>query len=498
MVSQERPVDPDPAKGRCFRVVKSKFLASVLCPVLLAGCLFRVGPDYRPPDLPPAPDRWSMAIGAELSNANAPMSAWWLVFEDSVLTSLIKRAHTDNLTVASAIARLAEARSQLSITRADRYPNVTGNGGVERQRDSDGISVPPPPQSRTDTLRQLSIESSWEWDLWGRVRRSIEAERASLAAQQEDLRDVLVLVYAEIGTRYVTLRATQERLRLARANVQLQQETLALVAARNKAQLAPDSEVRQAELNVAITEAAVPTIETSIAQAIHQLSVLVGQQPQQLRSLLATTQPLPENPSTIEVSLPADTIRQRPDIRRAERTLAAQTALIGVATAELYPNFFINGDFGFATAANELVSSGNRSWGIGPVFSWNLFNAGRVRASIRAQEARTEQALISYEETVLTALQDVEDSLVAYLNEQRRRAALARSVVAAQQAAELIRELYRRGLTDFQNVLDAQRSLFSQQDDLAASDGAVLSNLINLYRSFGGGWQVFENTPETN
>ncbi|MEM1142875.1 MAG: efflux transporter outer membrane subunit [Pseudomonadota bacterium] len=476
----------------------SKTIAHALCPFLLTGCLFRVGPDYTPPELSAPPDQWSMAVGAQVSETDAPMRAWWLIFEDPTLTTLIERAHTSNLSVALAVARLAEARAQLGIQRADRYPNLTGSGAVERQRGSDGVSVAPPPQSRTDTIRQLSLESSWEWDLWGRVRRSIEAERATFAAQQEDLRDVLVLIYAEIGTRYIRLRALQERLRLAQINVQLQQETLSLVAARNKAQLAPDSEVRQAELNLAATEAAVPSIETSIAQSIHQLSVLLGEQPQQLRPSLAWTKPLPDTPDSLSVSLPADTIRQRPDIRRAERTLASQTALIGVATAELFPNFFINGDFGFGTATGELVSSDNRSWGIGPVFSWNLFNAGRVRNSINAQEARTEQALISYEETVLTALQDVEDSLIAYFNEQRRRAALARSVLAAQQAAELIRELYRRGLTDFQNVLDAQRSLFSQQDDLAASQGEVLINLINVYRSFGGGWLVLDELGAIN
>ena len=475
-----------------FRVV-SISLGWVGCLFLvsgLSGCVFSVGPDYQRPSFEHVPDRWTQAAADEVGDPSAPLHNWWATLEDPTLAELLSRAHHNNLSIQAAVARVSEARAALGIARADRVPKLEGTGSVERQRDSDGVSVAPPPQSRTDTLRQLGVEASWEWDLWGRVRRTVEAERALLEAEQEDLRDVLVVVYADVGTAYVNLRALQERLRLAIANVDLQKETLALVAARNRAQLAPDSEVRQAELNVAVTESNVPDLRTAIAQTLHQLSVLLGEPPSTLIDQLSAPVDLPEISGELRVSAPADTIRQRPDIRAAERNLAAQTALIGVATAELYPNFFLSGDFGFATAVGSLTDSAYKTWGLGSAFSWNLFNAGKVRNAIRQQEALTDQALINYELTVLTALQDVEDSLVAYFNEQERRAALARSVVAAEQAAELVRELYRRGLTDFQNVLDAQRSLFGQQDDLAASEGDVLVSWISVYRAFGGGWAV--------
>lgn len=481
--AQSSPTQSDLVKTSVVRGL------ALLANLTLCGCAFSVGPDYEPPS-PIDVDRWAHAVESEFGDPSSPMYGWWALLQDQTLTELIERAHRDNLDLDAAVARVRESRALLAIAGSARVPDLTGTGGAERGRGSDGISPAAPPQERTDTLRELGLQSTWELDLWGRVRRSVESASASYEASVEDLRDIVVIVYAQIGANYVLLRTLQERLRLAKANVELQKETLALVEARHRAQLAPLLDVRQAELNLAVTESVVPSIEASIATTLHQLSVLVGEPPNTLSVELGIAQPLPSVPATLVASIPADTIRQRPDIRGAERRLAAQSAQIGVATSDLYPNFFLSGDFGYATAAGSLLQRDYRTWGLGTVFSWNLFNAGRVRNSIAVEEARTEQALVNYEQTILFALQDVEDSLVSFARERERLDALGRSVTAADQADELVTEQYRQGLTNFQNVLDTQRSLFEQQDQYADSQGLVLLNLISAYQAFGGGWDV--------
>jgi NodT family efflux transporter outer membrane factor (OMF) lipoprotein len=292
----------------------------------------------------------------------------------------------------------------------------------------------------------------------------------------------------------VLLRALQERLRLALANVELQRETLKIVEARNKAELAPKLEVRQAELNLATTESAVPALQAAIVQTTNRIGILLGEQPGVLHAELQGSAPIPAPPASVAMGMPADLVRRRPDVRRAERNLAAQTARIGVATAALYPNFFIAGDFSYLTASGSIFDSGNQQWSLGPFFSWNLFDGGRVRSAIDVEEARTEQLLAIYEQTVLRALQDVDDSLVGYAEERKRLAALTRSEIAAADATRLVQELYKRGLTNFQNVLDTERSLFGQQDLLAESEGNVMLNLISIYRALGGGW-ANDETP---
>ncbi|WP_158657968.1 efflux transporter outer membrane subunit [Agarilytica rhodophyticola] len=458
---------------------------------LLCACSVTLGPDYKAPEIENINDQWRLSVTQQLDENNSPMHSWWTLLQDDTLNGLIERAHHNNLDLNLAVSRITENRAALGIANSARVPDLSASGNVIRQKGSDSTSFFP---GRIDTLRQVGVESSWEIDLWGRVRRSVESASASYQASVEDLRDILVITYADIGASYIQLRTLQTRLRLAKENVRLQQETLAIVYARNKAELAPDLEVRQAELNLAVTESFVPTIEAEISKTIYRISVLVGETPNALYAELSAPVALPAVPEAIAMSLPADVIRQRPDIRRAERLLAAQTAQIGVAKADLYPNFFLSGSFSFGALNGELFTQQNRDWNIGPFFSWNLFNAGRVRNSIKVQEARTEQALISYEKNVLSALQDVEESIVNFSTEEQRLKSLDRSVIAARQANELVKVLYRQGLTDFQNVLDTQRSLFSQEDSVATSQGTVLINLISVYRAFGGGWAAFDES----
>lgn len=454
----------------------------------LTGCIRPIGPDHEQPEFVVA-DRWHQDLVAGLADGEADYQTWWLTLQDPQLDSLIERASRSNLDLKLAYARIAEARAQMGIVKGDRYPELDGFGSAQRQRSSEGVNAAvPPPAGRSDTFRQLGVEAIWELDLWGRVRRSVESAEASYAASLENYRDVMVVLYADVGSNYVLLRTLQERLRLARANVELQRETLGIVEARYRAELAPLLDVRQAQLNLATTESAIPGLEAAIVQTINRLGVLLGEQPGALNQELASSAVIPSPPGSVATGIPADLVRRRPDIRRAERELAAQTARIGVATAALYPNFFIAGDFSYVTAAGSLFDSGNESWSIGPFFSWNLFNGGRVRSAIDVEEARTEQLLAIYEQTVLRSLQDVDDSLVAFAEERKRLLALQRSEIAAVDATRLVNELYKRGLTNFQNVLDTERSLFGQQDLLAESSGNVMLNLISIYRALGGGW----------
>ncbi len=454
--------------------------------VLLAGCIRPVGPDYEEPEIVTA-DQWHQALVDGLDSGEADFQTWWEALNDPQLNSLIARAGDSNLDLRAAFARIDEARAQLGIATGERWPDADGFGSAQRQRRSvgvAGISNQLPPANSTS----VGIEASWEFDLWGRVSRSIESASANYEASVENYRDVLVVLYADVGTNYVLLRQLQQRLLFARNNVEAQRDTLKIVEARYKAELAPALDLRQAELNLATTESSIPGFEAEIVQTINRLSVLLGQQPGELYDELLATGEIPPPPARLAAGIPADLTRRRPDIRRAERNLAAQTAAIGIAKTGLYPNFFIGGDFGYSTVGGRLLESDNEAWSLGPFFSWNLFDGGRVRNSIRIEEARTEQLLAIYEQTVLGSLQDVEDSLVGFAEERKREAALIRAEAAALEAVRLVKELYKRGLTDFQNVLDTERALFNQQDQLAESRGNVTLNLISIYRALGGGW----------
>jgi len=467
----------------CGRRDSARLLGLGALITLVSGCAWQVGPDYVPPDIVVS-DEWHQHLVAGMSAGEAEFQRWWTTLDDAQLNALIADADQGSLDLQIATARIREARALLGATRGNRFPDLDATGAAQRQGSRAMGSISP----QTQNVTQAGVEATWEIDLWGRVGRSVESATASYEAALEDYRDVSVVLYADIGSTYVQLRTLQRRVVLARANVALQRETLELVAARHRAELAPDLELRQAELNLASTEAVIPSLQAALARSVHRLSVLLGEHPGALHARLDGEGELPNLPAVLDFGIPADLLRRRPDLRRTERQLAAQTARIGVATSALYPNFFLAGDFSYAAASGNLFNRENRAWSIGPFFSWNLFDGGRVRQSIKVEEARTEQLLLAYERTVLSALQDVEDSLVLFAEERQREAALSRAVAAATEADRLVRELYKRGLTNFQNVLDTQRALFSQQDLLAESQGNVILNLISIYRALGGGW----------
>jgi NodT family efflux transporter outer membrane factor (OMF) lipoprotein len=455
--------------------------------LLLQGCL--VGPDYVPPDTQ-MPDRWSQELSEGLTEGKADLRTWWTTLNDPTLDRLIERSTLGNLDVKQAVARIRQARAQFGIATGEIAPTVDAQGQVQTSRISNNVSEgTAPPQNRTDTFYSLGLDASWEIDLWGRIRRNIESADASIGAQIEDYRDVLVVLYSEVAQTYVQIRTLQVRIASALANVGTQQGALQLTINRNRAGLAPDLDVRQAELNLATTQSFVPTLREALAQNINSLAVLLGEFPSAVQAELAQDAPIPAPPAEVVMGLPTELLRQRPDIRQAERQLAAQTAQIGVATAQLYPALSLSGAFAFESfSTDDLFKWESRAFQFGPTVRWNIFDAGRIRSNIVLQDALTEEFLASYEQTVLSAVEEVESAMAAYLQELQRREYLQRSVVAARASVGLVDTLYRSGLTDFQNVLDTQRSQFTQEDALAESQGLVVQNLIQLYQALGGGW----------
>lgn len=349
-------------------------------------------------------------------------------------------------------------------------------------RDSEhGLPRPPGFEFEHD-LFIVGLDASWELDFWGRVRRSVEAADAAVEAAEDARRDVLVILLAEVARNLSEVRGAEQRLAIARQNIQTQQDSVELTRVRFQAGLGTEVDVAQAQ---------VPSLEATRDAAIHRLGVLIGQPPGTLVDELRKPDRIPTGPPSVPVGLPSELLRRRADVRRAERDLAAATARIGIATADLFPRFTLTGTLGLpATDAGDVFTGASRFWSLGPQVVWPLFAGGRIRANIRVQEARQEAALARYEQAVLAVLEDTETALVRYGQEQTRREAIARAVDASQLAVRLSQELYIRGLQDFLTVLDSQRALYSAEDQLVQSEQAMAAYLIALYKALGGGWEV--------
>ncbi|MBA3018393.1 MAG: efflux transporter outer membrane subunit [Proteobacteria bacterium] len=460
-------------------------LLAMLMMSVLAGCV-TVGPDYAPPDVS-LPSAWSaeMKDGLIVEDLDKQAPAdWWLILDDPVLTSLIGQAVASNLDLKEARARVREARALRGISEADRFPTIDASGTARLSRSSGNTG-----SGIERKLYVAGFDATWELDLFGGKQRAIEAAEAELQLSEEDLRDVLVSLLAEVALNYVEVRSFQTRLSVANANLDAQKETYNIAQWRFQAGLSTRLDVEQAKYNLEQTRSQIPGLHTGLVQARNRLSVLLGQYPGSLKIALAEHKAIPVTPLEVAVGVPADALRHRPDVRRAERQLAAQTAQVGVATADLYPRFSLLGSIGLeALSLDNLFLIGSRTHSIGPSITWPVFDAGTIRKNIEVQSAQQEQALIQYEAAILKALEEVENALVAYTEEQSRRQSLSDATEAAQQAVNLAQSLYLSGLIDFTDVLDAQRSLLSFQDQLSVSESEVTSNLITLYKALGGGW----------
>lgn len=466
-------------------------MASVIIVLALAGCA-AVGPDYVRVG-PQALKQWHTGLHGGLTAVSLEpetLAHWWIALNDAKLSSLEERAVKGNLDLKDARARVREARARRGISRANLFPTLDITGSATKSRSSEN--------SGTGNERELysaGFDARWELDVFGGVRRSIEASDADLQAGREDLHDVLISLMAETGLNYIEVRTYQTRLHVALANLDTQQETYRLIKSRYKAGLSDELEVQQARYNLESTRSQIPTLRAGLEEALNRLAILLGQPPGAVHDELEVRQPIPVTPLTVAVGIPADVLRRRPDIRAAERKLAAQTARVGVATADLYPKFTLNGSIGLESLdLEDFFTTASRSWNVGPSFSWNIFDASAIRQNIEVQSAMQEQALIQYESAVLSALEEVENALVAYAEEQNRRQSLKAATDAAQLAVQLAQDQYKAGLIDFSDVLDAQRSLLSFEDRLAESDGTVTSNLVRLYKALGGGWDFPDTT----
>ncbi len=471
-------------------------LLAVMAVLLLAGCA--VGPNYEEPDFA-VPDAWENAAAADVQGEAPAIENWWSAIGDAQLDSLIARARRASPDLAAAVARISEARGYHQIAGGDYYPQVQGTGSLTRTQIAENgpfgglAALGDNPANNWE----FGIGASWELDLFGRVRRSREATGAQVQASIEDYRDVLVTLFAAVATTYVDVRALQMRLEFAHRNAESQRETMDVVIAREDAGLVPLLDVTRARSNVANTEAAIPVMETSLEAARNRLAILLGERPGALDAELEQDKALPEFNTAVVAGLPAELLRRRPDVRRSERNLAAQTARVGVATANLYPSFSLGGVLNLtSTTFDGLSESGHTGWSLVPGVKWDLFTGGKIRGQIRVEEAKTRQALAAYEKTVLNALAEVENALVALRQEELRRDLLKTAVEASQQSVELVHTQYLEGLTDFQSYLDAQRVLFNQQDQYAVSRGRVGTRLVDLNRALGGGWSLADPEPD--
>jgi NodT family efflux transporter outer membrane factor (OMF) lipoprotein len=475
---------------------------AVALALLAAACT--VGPDYEPPDftVETVPDRWRTTVETEMAADTTDLEMWWVSFNDSLLTELIRRAEFGNLDLQAAVGRVAEARAIRGVATGRYWPDIVLGGAYSYQKLSEnglqGAQAGQPgggQEGATSLLADpfdswtVGLSLSWEIDLFGRIRRTVEAADAQLQASVEDYRDVLVTLYAEVGSAYVDARTFQTRLDFANQNVAAQENSLELTRDRFNAGLTSALDVAQAEQNLAQTRSTIPALEIGLEASLNRLAVLLGEAPGSIHEELQDYAGLPDPDDKVAYGIPADLLRRRPDIRQSERLLASQTARIGIATADLYPTLSLGGTVGLeALDFDDLGEGSSVFWSIVPKINWPIFTGGKIRNQIRAEEARTAQVLAAYEQTVLRALEEVQNALVAYGEEKRRRDRLQEAVNASQRAVDLVETQYLSGLTNFQNFLDSQRSLFRQQDDLAESEGQVVNNLIALNRALGGGW----------
>lgn len=463
---------------------------------LFPGCAM-VGPDYNKIEAEIS-QAWHTELQGGLSTHRDNLDTrvdWWELLEDPQLTRLVKRGISGNLDLQRAVLRIREARALKAGDRADLFPIIDASSSASRARTSSSASRARTSENidsgQTNSFFRAGLDAGWEWDLFGGVRRSLQAAQANIEARQEDYHDVLVSLQAEVALNYLQVRAYQARLVVAKANLTVQEETYQLNQSRYKAGLIDELAVQQANYNQEQTRSQIPSLQTGLEIAKNRLAILLGEPPGAVHQDLATLKAIPQIPVSVVIGIPAETLRQRPDIRRAEREVAVQTALIGVAVSDLYPKFRLSGTLGLESLfSSDLFESASRTWGIGPAVTWNVFDAGKVRQNIEIQTARQEQAFIAYQSSVLNAQEEIENALVAFAKEQLRQQSLSKAAWAAKQADLISRDKYQAGLVDFNDVLDAQRSLFVFEDELAQSNALVAANLIQLYKALGGGWQI--------
>jgi multidrug efflux system outer membrane protein len=466
---------------------------------LMAGCTFlafvaagcMVGPDYHAPRQA-MPAKWDSPPSTQASvivQQTSNMDRWWMTFGDPELDSLVRRAMETNLDLEAAAERIHAARASVGIATGGLLPTVDGSGGYTR---SGGERLP------WRSQWSAGLNAAWEIDVFGGLRRGVESADDSLAAAVEDRHDVLVTVLGEVATDYILLRSAQQEVAIAQENLDVEMRNAQLARNKQKLGTGTDLDIVQADAQVASTTAALATLQASAQQSIYAISVLLALAPTDLNAELSPVAKVPDPPSEVPIGLPSDLLRRRPDIRRAERQLAAATADIGVATADLFPKFTLTGNVGLQARRIDLLSNWDNSfWSFGPGVTWSILDANRIRSRIDQQNALRDQAVTLYRQTVLTALLQVQNVLVSYAQEQHRRVALSQAVDLDQRAVVLATRRYKQGQTDFLAVLDAERALFGSQDALVQSNSAIGTDAVALYKALGGGWEIDSGSATT-
>jgi NodT family efflux transporter outer membrane factor (OMF) lipoprotein len=466
--------------------------------VALAGCA--VGPDYKRPDLAVAAD-WHAVATARGNERGQAEARWWKAFNDPALDRLIELAYRQNLPLQAAGLRIVEARAQLAVATGLQFPQQQAIVGEANAVGLSNRMANIPGFDRRFGVYQLGFDAAWELDFWGKYRRGVEAETAMLMSSVADYEDALVSLTAEVARTYVTIRGLEVLLDQANTNVRVQDESFQIAQSRFNNGATSELDPTQATTLLESTRATVPDLTISLQQARNALSTLLGQPAGTVEGLLAGPRTIPRAPAEVAVGLPAEMLRRRPDIRAAELMAAAQCARIGVAKAELFPSFSIAGTVGLLTSTNargvqgKFISTDSLFYVAGPRLNWPFLNYGRLKNGVRVQDARFQQLLVAYRQTVLRAAQEVEDALVGFLNARQSAVFHQNAVTAAQRSVELGLVAYREGAADFQRVLDAQRSLLREQQDLAQSSTSVATNLIAVYKALGGGWEVRAGEP---
>lgn len=479
--------------------------AALLCSA--SGCVtsfkeyvangFKVGPNYCPPQAPVS-DRWIDYEDSRVRSEPPVDWAWWRVFRDPTLDELVQTAHRQNISLREAGFRIEEARALRAIAVGNLFPQQqTLTGSYRRQMLSLGTGITAggggglPGAQRYFSVWNTGAQLAWELDFWGRFRRAVEAADAQLDASVENYDDVLVILIGDVASTYVEIRTAEKRLEYARSNVASQRGSLDLAEKKRAGGAGSRLDVTQAITNVAQTESNIPQLEIQLRQAQNRLCVLMGMPPQQIGHLLMQHRGIPTAPPEVAVGIPAELVRRRPDIRRAEREVAAQSARIGIAEADLYPAFTINGNiFVQANQFRDLFNADSVGGSVGPSFNWNILNYGRIRNNIVAEEARFMQEVAQYQNAVLNANREAEDAIISFLRSQEQSRALRQASDAAEESRDLVNELYQGGKADFNRVFVAELALTQQQDQLAIAEGEIAQSLVDIYRSLGGGWEI--------
>jgi NodT family efflux transporter outer membrane factor (OMF) lipoprotein len=457
---------------------------------LAAGCA-TVGPDYRKPDVP-VPSAWNRGGASDNTATAAPagdLSRWWERLGDETLTGLIDQALSGSTDLRTAMAKLREARARRGLAGAEMFPTVKASASGSRARGSEETG-----SGDTTSLYSAGFDAAWEPDIFGGTRRGVEAAQADLETAEADLHDAQVSLAAEVALNYVEARSYQEKLAIAERNLASQSETHQLTDWRAQAGLATSLDVEQARSNLEQTRAKIPTLTAGLAEAEHRLAVLLGRAPGAVRETLASPAPVPAVPDSMAVGIPADAVGSRPDVRSAERKLAAETARVGQAIAARYPGLSLDASIGVEALTLGALDAGSAvTRSLLGTLAGVVFDGGRLRRQVEIQDAVQEQALIAYEAAVLTALEDVENALVSLSENRKRKIALAAAVEAARNAALLARYRYTAGLIDFQTVLDTERTQLTVEESLATAEADGATALIRLYKALGGGWSRTES-----